>query len=360
MYRQSGGWHCDSGTHIASFWTHKDFQDRLVWLWTEIAKHYNGNRWVAGYNILNEPADPHPSHLGLLRFYDRACQAIRSVDADHILFLDGNTFATDFTKFPDDVKARWGDNVAYSIHDYAIFGFPKSKELYEGNEVQKEKMLAAYRRKRKWMDDRQLCVWNGEWGPVYGRKEYDGEATDEINRRRYMVLRDQLEIYNKVSSSFIKDVASEFNGISLTKDALSWSIWLYKDIGFQGMVYVSTAAPYAQLLMPFLARKQQLAVDAWGVDDAAVRHVYNPIVDLINREVTESHRKLYPPLWSVEERTTRLSRTMLFAEFMVKEWAELFRGLDEERLDALARSFLLENCMKREGLNEVLSKADRI
>lgn len=51
------------------------------------------------------------------------------------------------------------------------------------------------------MDQRGLCVWNGEWGPVYARKQYDGEATDLINERRYHVLKDQLDIYNKVRSS---------------------------------------------------------------------------------------------------------------------------------------------------------------
>lgn len=49
------------------------------------------------------------------------------------------------------------------------------------------------------MDEHGLCVWNGEWGPVYARKQYDGEATDAINEERYRVLRDQLAIYNDVS-----------------------------------------------------------------------------------------------------------------------------------------------------------------
>lgn len=41
---QNGGWHSDAGTHIANFWIHKDFQDRLVWLWAEIAKHYKDEK----------------------------------------------------------------------------------------------------------------------------------------------------------------------------------------------------------------------------------------------------------------------------------------------------------------------------
>ncbi len=47
---------------------------------------------------------------------------------------------------------------------------------------------------------------------------------------------------------------------------------------------------------------------------------------------------------------------MLVAEFLVGEWAEIFRGLDEEELDVLAKSFRFENCLKREGLNDVLKE----
>ena len=80
---QNGGWHSDHGCHIASFWIHKDFQDRLVWLWTQIAEHYKDEKWIAGYNPLNEPADP--SHARLIEYYDRVHAAIRSVDAHHVL-----------------------------------------------------------------------------------------------------------------------------------------------------------------------------------------------------------------------------------------------------------------------------------
>jgi Cellulase (glycosyl hydrolase family 5) len=196
---QSGGWHADSGTHLANFWRHKDFQDRLVWLWKLLAEHYKGNPWIAGYNVLNEPADPHPQHAGLINIYDRLHEEIRKIDEKHIIFLDGNTFATDFTKFPEDAGTRWR-NTAYAIHDYAVYGFPSSPEPYDGSEAQKERLLKTYKRKREWMDSRGLCVWNGEWGPVYARKEYDGDATEDINQRRYEVLKDQLHIYEQVGT----------------------------------------------------------------------------------------------------------------------------------------------------------------
>lgn len=120
------------------------------------------------------------------------------------------------------------------------------------------------------------------------------------------------------------------------------------------MVYVSRSTPYMELFKDFLLRKHWLAVDAWGKDDKHVKEVYAPIIDLIKQEIPEKNRKLYPPLWSVEERVTRLSRTMLVAEFLVQEWADKFVGLDEAQLEALAKSFSFENCEKREGLNHIL------
>lgn len=55
---QNPDWHSDNPTNYAAFWDHKDFQDRVIWLWEQLAEHYKENAWVAGYNPLNEPCDP--------------------------------------------------------------------------------------------------------------------------------------------------------------------------------------------------------------------------------------------------------------------------------------------------------------
>ena len=195
---QNGGWHSDAGTHRALFWEHRNLQDRGVWLWTQLAAHYRDNAWVAGYNPLNEPADPTPRAARLVAYYNRVIAAIRTADPHHALFLDGNTYASDFTGFPDDAGARW-PNTAFAIHDYSLYGFPKSPEPYARTDEQRRRMRRSYEKKREWMDAHGLCVWNGEWGPVYARKEYDGEDWEAINERRYNVLKDQLDLYDKVS-----------------------------------------------------------------------------------------------------------------------------------------------------------------
>ncbi|KAF7364900.1 Glycoside hydrolase family 5 protein [Mycena venus] len=329
---QNTGWHSDHGGHLANFWVHKDFQDRTIWLWEKLAEHYKDNKWIAGYNPLNEPTDS--EHTRVVAFYHRIHSAIRAVDSSHIIFFDGNTWAQDFSHFGDSHKV-W-DNTAYSIHDYSPFGFPASHEPYEGTKEQQERMQRTYAKKREWMDERGLCVWNGEWGPVYARKQYEGDETEKINEIRYHVLKDQLGIYNK--------------------DRLSWSIWLYKDIGFQGMVYVSTSTPYMTLLRDFLAKKHRLAVDQWGADDSSVRHIYKPLIDHVLEEVPLQYRDIYPhPVWRLPERVALLSRNILVSEFLVKEWADHFVGKSMDELDELAGSFKFEACEKREGLNKVLT-----
>lgn len=79
-----------SQSETCSLTMNTDHQDRVIQIWQAIAKHYKENTWVAGYNKLNEPADP--DHINLQAFYDRIFPAIREIDSDHILFPDGNTY----------------------------------------------------------------------------------------------------------------------------------------------------------------------------------------------------------------------------------------------------------------------------
>lgn len=205
---QNGDWHADAGSHIANFWNHKDFQDRVVLLWERLAEHYKDNTWIAGFNPLNEPTDPKQTRV--VAFYDRVYKAIRAIDPHHALFFDGNTYASDFSHFGEIVKT-W-KNTAFSIHDYSLFGFPASPEKYVSSETQLKRLRRSYEKKKEWLDERGLCVWNGEWGPVYARKEYDGAKTDEINEERLLVLKDQLDIYNQVSLDFFLHCAcADFN-----------------------------------------------------------------------------------------------------------------------------------------------------
>lgn len=112
---QNPDWHSDNVTNYAAFWEHKDFQDRVIWLWKVIADRYRGNPWVAGYNLLNEPCDS--EHWRLPAFYERIEKEVRAVDGEHILWLDGNTFAMEWKGFQEKGMLP---NTVYGLHDYSV------------------------------------------------------------------------------------------------------------------------------------------------------------------------------------------------------------------------------------------------
>ena len=110
------------------------------------------------------------------------------------------------------------------------------------------------------------------------------------------------------------------------------------------------------LFKDFLSKKHRLAIDAWGADDTQVKHVYQPLIDLIQQEIKPEHQSLYPaPVWKLTDRIGRLSRNILVSEFLVKEWAEHFKGKSEAELDEIAKSFAFEHCLHRDGLNKILT-----
>ena len=122
------------------------------------------------------------------------------------------------------------------------------------------------------------------------------------------------------------------------------------------MVYVSQETKYITLLEDFLARKHRLAVDAWGADTTGIRHVYQPLIDHVAKEIPTENQALYPaPVWKMPDRVGRLLRSILVAEYLVKEWAEHFRGKSEAQLDEIAQSFKFGNCLHRDGLNKILT-----
>ncbi|KAE8146714.1 glycoside hydrolase superfamily [Aspergillus avenaceus] len=327
---QNGDWHSDNTTSYAAFWDYKDHQDRTVWLWEQIAARYKSNPWVAGYNPLNEPCDP--QHIRLPAFYERVEKAIRAIDPDHILWLDGNTFAMEWKGF-DKVLP----NTVYSMHDYSSMGFPTGQR-YKGTPDQKALLEQQYLRKAAFMNTHNTAIWNGEFGPVYANTHSDPDAPS-INQDRYNLLGDQLRIYDKYN--------------------IHWSIWLYKDIGLQGMIYTNPTSKWNTTIQPFLDKKNKLWLDAWGRQPSEEPEAtLKPLVEWIDK-VSPRAKETYPTSWATERHLLRAVFQTFLAGSFVDEFAELFRGLDEGALEELARSFHFDECLQREGLNEILREHAR-
>jgi aryl-phospho-beta-D-glucosidase BglC (GH1 family) len=335
---QNQGWHSDGGIHKAAFWEFDQLQTTIVHLWKALAQHYKGNEWIAGYNPLNEPADS--KGWRLTNFYNRIEHDIREVDPDHILFLDGNTYSVDFSDFPE----KPYPNCVYSIHDYTLYGFPGRSEIYISSAEQKKKLKDQYEGKITEMAKHNIPTWNGEFGPVYASEVRGDVDIENTNNRRYAVLRDQLEIYKHGDPSG-------------DGSPISWSIWLYKDIGYQGLTYVSPKSKWFQILKPWLDKKKALGLDKWGRDaDPAVEKVYEPIRKHFDEVVPEKFQHaLYPHQYSMSTYIDLVVRDMLLSQYLTYEFAEYFKDLSFEELDEMASSFKFENVEKRDSLNKYLS-----
>ena len=319
---QNQHWHSDNPTHVALFWKHKDFQDRALHLWEVIAKRYQDQPWVAGYDLINEPADP--GNEKVFPYYKRLYDAIRKIDPDHILFIEGNRYARDFSMFTE----VW-DNVVYTNHDYAAPGFSGDYPGYVGRRyVNRDTLEKDFVEKSTFMLSHNVPIWVGEFGPVY-------TGNPEQDEMRFQVLKDQLAYYNKYK--------------------VSWCIWLYKDLGLQAIMYQNENTPYMQLISSFLSRKDSLGADSWGSTDKNIRQVIAPIEELFKKEFPG-----YNPYPAGQQRHIRLLvRNILIAEALVPEYCNLFRDLSEEELIALAQSFRFENYVKRERLEDILTGQEK-
>lgn len=105
----------DSDGQEARLWTEPANQDRTVDIWTKIAKRYANEEWIGGYDLLNEPVLPSGvTNTQLRAFYMRLTREIRKVDPNHMVFIEGNWYATDFRN----LTPPFDTNMAYSFHKY--------------------------------------------------------------------------------------------------------------------------------------------------------------------------------------------------------------------------------------------------
>jgi len=105
----------DSDGKEARLWTDPIMQDKTVTIWRKIAARYADEVWIGGYDLLNEPVLPSGHSSSELRaLYIRIAHAIREVDPHHIVFIEGNWYATDFSGLTPPFDA----NMVYAFHKY--------------------------------------------------------------------------------------------------------------------------------------------------------------------------------------------------------------------------------------------------
>lgn len=97
-----------------SLWESAANKTKTVSLWRKLSERYKNEVWVAGYDLLNEPAWDLPNGTDLRNLYGRITDTIRSAADNHILFIEGNWYANDYTG----LTPAWDANMVYSFHKY--------------------------------------------------------------------------------------------------------------------------------------------------------------------------------------------------------------------------------------------------
>lgn len=133
----------DPSTKDQLIWNSPENQARTVAMWLAIASRYHDRKIVAGYDLINEPLPPNGAILNDLE--RRIAAAIRSVDPDHMLIVEGGKFSSDFSMFPAPISG----NQSYGFHMYTWFGDNRRQKF--------DQMIAL-------TDAQQVPLWAGEFG----------------------------------------------------------------------------------------------------------------------------------------------------------------------------------------------------
>jgi hypothetical protein len=97
-----------------SLWESESNKTKTVDLWKKISEIYKNEPWVAGYDLINEPAWDLPNGTALRDLYNRLTTAIRNNGDNHILFIEGNWYSNDYTG----LTPAWDSNMVYVFHKY--------------------------------------------------------------------------------------------------------------------------------------------------------------------------------------------------------------------------------------------------
>src|SRR5579875_1139589 len=108
----------DDGDGYPFLFDSEEAQQLIVSIWKRIAAHYKKEPTIIGYDLLNEPIAPYfdVSHFNpkLEPLYKRITKAIREVDKNHILFVGGAQWDSNFNVF----GKPFDNKLVYTFHKY--------------------------------------------------------------------------------------------------------------------------------------------------------------------------------------------------------------------------------------------------
>jgi len=104
----------DYDPDFPSLWESAENRRKTAALWKRLAERYAEEPWIGGYDLINEPNWDIPGGSLLRQTYITITSAIREVDTNHMIIIEGNWFANDYTG----LTPPWDDNMVFSFHKY--------------------------------------------------------------------------------------------------------------------------------------------------------------------------------------------------------------------------------------------------
>jgi len=146
-----------TGDNIDDSWSYpflledEQAQKTTIALWKKLAERYKDETIVIGYDLLNEPIPHYMDNKEKLNqllepLYKKITKAIREVDNNHIIFIGGAQWNTNFTMFSEPFDAKlvytfhkyWMPPVQEQIQDYVDFSNKHNVPMWLGESGENE------------------------------------------------------------------------------------------------------------------------------------------------------------------------------------------------------------------------------
>lgn len=202
-------------------WSSSEDQAATAALWKQIAARYHNRSIIAGYDLINEPQTPSGQASVLPDFYQQITKAIREADPYHMVILEGDKLATDFSAFSKPISS----NQMYSFHMYTWFG------------DNRQKLLDGY---KQVATNQHIPMWVGEFG-----------------ENSYAMIASTAALYN--------DPANDVNG------GWAYFTWKRAPTSYPGLAVITIPGSWQSVMnwivSPLFNKKPTAAAAATGMQD---------------------------------------------------------------------------------------------
>ena len=231
---QNQHWHSDNPTHVAAFWRHPHFQDRVVHLWQALADALRATTrgWRATTCSTSRPI-----------------RAARSSGRSTTGWWRRSARSTPTT----------------SSSSTATRTRPTSRS--SASRTRTRSTPATTTRAPGWRSATAV--------PRRGRER----ARGDVPRAHALPARDRhADLGRRVRARLHRRPGARRAALpgarrparrSTTRYGAGWSLWTYKDVGLQGLVHAAPTAPYMQRFGDFIAKKARLGDRLLGLDRRA-------------------------------------------------------------------------------------------